>query len=102
MWAKRARRDRHPERIRHQERPERYEYALTGKRCKLLVVLIALMQGPIGQTSAEGEHVGLDSGLEERDLERVLLDAAVLTDELVEPRLGNNAVALLVVDVSSV
>jgi hypothetical protein len=53
------------------------------------------------QTSAEGEHVGLDSGLEERDLERVLLDAALLTDELVQPRLGDDAVALLV-DVGSV
>src|SRR5260221_10464251 len=55
----------------------------------------------VGQTSAEGKHVGLDSGLEERDLERVLLDAAGLTDELVEPRLGDDAVALLV-DVDSV
>jgi hypothetical protein len=58
------------------------DHRLTARPARSGAVANVGMQG-----SAEGEHVGLDPGLEERDLERVLLDAAVLTDELVEPRL---------------
>ena len=50
---------------------------------------------------AEGEGVGLDAGVEEGDLEGALADRARLADELVEPRLGEDAVAL-VVDVAAV
>src|SRR3954452_12981662 len=46
--------------------------------------------------SAEGEHVGLDAGGEEADLERAVGDRSLLTNELVEPLLDDGAVALLV------
>src|SRR6185503_12054066 len=45
---------------------------------------------------AEGEHVHAGAGLQEGDLERALLDAAGLTDELVEPRERDGPVPLLV------
>src|SRR6476659_7833117 len=51
--------------------------------------------------STEREHVGLDAGLEKSDLERPVVDPALLADELVEPRLGRDAVAALV-DVAAV
>jgi hypothetical protein len=50
---------------------------------------------------AEGEGVGLDARVEEGDLEGALADRARLADELVEPRFGDRAVAL-VVDVDAV
>ena len=50
---------------------------------------------------AEGEGVGLNARVEEGDLEGVLADGATLADELVEPRFGDPAVAV-VVDVDSV
>src|SRR6266498_5484404 len=50
---------------------------------------------------AEGERVGLNVRIEERNLERVLSDGVTLTDELIQPLFGDRAVAL-VVDVNSV
>src|SRR5256885_17071959 len=43
---------------------------------------------------AEGEGVGLDAWVEEGDLEGALADRAGLADELVQPRVGDDAVAL--------
>jgi hypothetical protein len=43
---------------------------------------------------AEGKHVSRDTRVEERDLEGVLGDGTVLTDELVEPLFDNHAVAI--------
>jgi hypothetical protein len=45
---------------------------------------------------AEGEGVGLNTGIEERNLECVLSNRANLSDELVEPLFGNRAVAFAV------
>ena len=45
---------------------------------------------------AESERVGLRAGVEEGDLEGVVGDGAGLADELVEPRLGDRAVAVAV------
>src|SRR5512132_4096185 len=45
---------------------------------------------------AEGEGVGLDTGVEEGDLQGAVGDRAGLAQELVQPRLGEGAVALLV------
>ena len=45
---------------------------------------------------AEGEGVGLDAWVEEGDLEGALADRAGLADELVQPRVGDGAVALVV------
>jgi hypothetical protein len=45
---------------------------------------------------AEGEHVGLGARIDEGDLEGAVGDRAVLTDQLVEPRIGNRSVAWLV------
>jgi hypothetical protein len=44
----------------------------------------------------EREHVCLDAGLEEFDLERPVPDTAVDTHELIEPAVGEHAVAFLV------
>src|SRR3954467_14549063 len=45
---------------------------------------------------AERQGVGLHAGVEEGDLERALGDRALLADELVQPRLGHRAGALVV------
>src|SRR4051812_22339681 len=45
---------------------------------------------------AEGEHVGAGPGVEERDPHRALADRAVLPDQLVEPLLREDPVAVLV------
>jgi hypothetical protein len=45
---------------------------------------------------AEGEGVGLDAGVEEGSLQGAVADGTGLADELVEPRLGDRAVALVV------
>src|SRR3954451_10084470 len=45
---------------------------------------------------AEGEGVGLCAGVEEGDLERALGDRTPLADEVVQPRLGDRAVAVVV------
>ena len=56
---------------------------------------------PLVPDLAEGEGVGLDARVEEGDLEGALADGAGLADELVQPRVGEGAVAL-VVDVGAV
>ena len=43
---------------------------------------------------AEGKHVSRNIGVEERDLEGVLGDGTLLTDELIEPLFDNRAVAI--------
>src|SRR4051812_32768563 len=45
---------------------------------------------------AEGEHVGAGPGVEEGDADRALADRAVLPDQLVEPFLREDPVAVLV------
>lgn len=45
---------------------------------------------------AEGKREGLHAGFEEGDLEGAVGDGALLPDELVEPLLGDRAVALAV------
>src|SRR3954465_9568608 len=45
---------------------------------------------------AEGEHVGLGAGVEEGDLEETVRDGAWLADKLVEPCIGDGALAALV------
>ena len=45
---------------------------------------------------AEGEHVGLDAGSEEGDLERAVDDRSGLANQLIEPRLPNHSVAFFV------
>src|SRR5919112_4982155 len=45
---------------------------------------------------AEGEGVGLDTGIREGDLEGALGDGAGLADQLVQPRVGDHAMALVV------
>ena len=56
---------------------------------------------PLVPDLAEGEGVGLDARIQEGDLEGALGDRAGLADELVQPRFGQGAVAL-VVDVGAV
>src|SRR5215211_34902 len=51
---------------------------------------------PLVPDLAEGEGVGLDTWVEEGDLEGVVADGAGLADELVQPRFGGRAVALVV------
>src|SRR5262245_56299966 len=43
--------------------------------------------------SAEGEHVCLRAGVEERDLQRAIPDRAALADQLVQPGISYRAVA---------
>jgi hypothetical protein len=45
---------------------------------------------------AEGEGVGLDPGIQEGGLEGAVGNGAWLAEELVEPRFGDRAVALVV------
>src|SRR4030095_15276100 len=67
--------------------------------CWTAMTLPPLLTAPCGL--AEGEGVGLDAGIQEGDLEGVLADRAGLAEELVQPRVGDRAVAL-VVQISSV
>jgi hypothetical protein len=45
---------------------------------------------------SEGEHVGLDAGLKEGDLEGAIRDRSRLANQLIEPLLYDHAVARLV------
>ena len=45
---------------------------------------------------AEGERIGLNTGIEERDLERAVSDGASLPDKLIQPLLGSSADTLVV------
>ena len=45
---------------------------------------------------SEREGSDLDTGIEERDLERALGHVTPLPDELIQPRFGDQAVAVLV------
>ena len=49
-----------------------------------------------GRLLAEREHVCLDAGCEERDLEGAVGDGSRLTDQLIEPLLGDGSAALFV------
>lgn len=45
---------------------------------------------------AEGEHIGFDAGIEERDLEGALIDGSRLADELIAAPIGGDAVTALI------
>src|SRR5437773_12025634 len=51
---------------------------------------------PLELLSAEGEHVALDSGLEESDLEGAFRYRSRLPDQLIQPLAHHRAVALFV------
>ena len=49
-----------------------------------------------GEASAEGEHVCLDTGCEEGDLERAVCDGSRLAYQLIEALLGDDSAAVVV------